>query len=97
VKRSPVDMLAHNNNRGMTVYREKQTSSKNVSENTRNRVLELTKWINTLPLTPVSNGKWKTHIQIYYTDNTSTTPSFTCVCLRGFTKTNIKHVNRGHK
>jgi ribonucleoside-diphosphate reductase subunit M2 len=87
----------HSNGWKRSAYRKKQTSSKNVSENTRNRVLELTEWINTLPLTPVSNGKRKTHIQIYYTDNTSTTPSFTCVCFQGFTKTNIKHVNRGHK
>ena len=32
----------------------------------------------------------------YYIDHTSTTPSLTCVCFRGFTKTNTKHVNRGH-
>jgi hypothetical protein len=42
-------------------------------------------------------GKEQTHIQnAYYIDHTSTTPSLTCVCFRGFTKTNTKHVNRGH-
>ena len=48
----------HSNGWKRSVYRERQTSLKNVLENTRNRVLELTAQIKPLPfLTPVSNGK----------------------------------------
>ena len=50
----------HSNGCKRSVYRERQTSSKNVLEITRNRVLELIAWIKPLPLMPVFNGK-RTH------------------------------------
>jgi hypothetical protein len=50
----------HSNGCKQSVYRERQTSSKNVLEITQNRVLELITWIKPLPLMPVFNGK-RTH------------------------------------